>query len=127
MMKKLKFCPLKGDGDFRSDECIAILKEADIICTNPPFSLFREYVGQLMKYEKDFLIIGHQNAITYKDIFPLIKDNKIWLGYGFSGGAGHFYADYEDYATATDRKEGMIRVSGIHWFTNLNIKNVMTD
>ena len=110
---------LQGDGDFRSPECMELLKQADIVVTNPPFSLFREYVAQLMEYDKKFLIIGHQNAITYKEIFPLIKENKIWLGYGFKGGAGHFISRYEDYATATDRKEGMIRVSGVHWFTNL--------
>lgn len=71
---------LKGDGDFRSEECIEILKQADIVCTNPPFSLFREYVAQLMRYDKKFLIIGNGNSITYKEIFPLIKDNSIWLG-----------------------------------------------
>lgn len=73
--------PLKGNGDFRSQECIDILKEADIVITNPPFSLFREYAAQLMEYEKKFLIIGSQNAITYKEFFPLLKDNKVWLGY----------------------------------------------
>ena len=114
--------PLKGDGDFRSRECIELLKQADIVVTNPPFSLFREYVAQLMEYEKKFLIIGHQNAIHYKEIFPLIKQNKIWLGYGFKGGAGHFISQYEDNATAGDHREGMIRVSGVHWFTNLEIK-----
>lgn len=113
---------LKENGDFRSRECIELLKEADIVCTNPPFSLFREYVAQLMKYEKKFLIIGHQNAITYKEIFPLIKGNKMWLGYGFKGGAGHFTSPYEDIATAGDHREGMIRVSGVHWFTNLETK-----
>ena len=71
---------LEGDGDFRSAECIELLKQADIVVTNPPFSLFREYVAQLMEYDKKFLIIGHQNAITYKEIFPLIKDNRLWLG-----------------------------------------------
>ena len=111
--------PLEGDGDFRSAECIELLKQSDIVVTNPPFSKFREYVAQLMKYDKKFLIIGHQNSITYKEIFPLIKENKIWLGMGFKGGAGHFISRYEDTATATDRKEGMIRVSGVHWFTNL--------
>ncbi len=111
---------LKGDGDFRSAESIELLKQADIVVTNPPFSLFREYVAQLIEYDKKFLIIGHQNAITYKEIFKLIKENKIWLGYGFKGGAGHFInKHYENYATATDKKEGMIRVSGVHWFTNL--------
>ncbi len=113
---------LKGNGDFRSQECIELLKEADIVCTNPPFSLFREYVAQLMKYEKKFLIVGHQNAITYKEIFPLIKENKIWLGYGFKGGAAHFSSPYEDIATAGDHKKGMIRVSGVHWYTNLETK-----
>lgn len=112
---------LNGNGDFRSKECIELLKEADIVVTNPPFSLFREYVAQLIQYEKKFIIVGHQNAITYKEIFPLIKDNKIWLGYGFKGGAAHFYSIYEDVATAGNHKTGMIRVSGVNWFTNLEI------
>ncbi|MBQ5691466.1 MAG: adenine-specific methyltransferase EcoRI family protein [Alistipes sp.] len=110
-----------GDGDFRSAECIELLKQADIVVTNPPFSLFREYVAQLIQYDKKFVIIGHQNAITYKEIFPLIKENKIWLGYGFKGGATHFISHYEDTATAGDHREGMIRVSGVVWFTNLDI------
>lgn len=110
----------KGDGDFRSPECVELLKEADIIVTNPPFSLFREYVAQLVAHDKKFIIVGHQNAITYKEIFKLIKDNKLWLGYGFSGGAAHFInTQYEDYASAGNHKEGMIRVSGVTWFTNL--------
>ncbi len=112
---------LRRDGDFRSPECIELLKKADIVVTNPPFSLFREYVEQLIKYDKKFIIIGHQNAITYKEIFRLIKDNKIWLGYGFTGGAAHFITRYEDHATAGNHKEGMVRVSGVHWFTNLDI------
>lgn len=112
----------KGDGDFRSQECIELLKQADIVCTNPPFSLFREYVAQLMEYDKKFLIIGHQNAITYKEVFPLIKDNKIWLGYGFKGNAAHFISKYEDVATASDHQKGRIRVSGVTWYTNLEIK-----
>lgn len=110
---------LQYDGDFRSDECKELLKQADIVVTNPPFSLFREYVAQLIEYDKKFLIIGHQNAITYKEIFPLLKENKIWLGYGFKGGAGHFISKYQDIATAGDHREGMIRVSGVTWFTNL--------
>lgn len=119
---------LKGDGDFRSKECIELLKQADIVVTNPPFSLFREYISQLIEYDKKFVIVGHQNAIKYKEIFPLIRDNKLWLGYGFKGGAGHFINEhYEDYATATDRKEGMIRVSGVHWFTNLEINKRHED
>lgn len=114
---------LKGDGDFRSQECIDLLKQADIVVTNPPFSLFREYVAQLMQYEKKFIIIGNQNALSYKEIFPLIKDNKMWLGYGFKGGAAHFInKHYKDYAAASNHKEGMIRVSGVVWFTNLDIQ-----
>ena len=120
--------PLKGNGDFRSDECIKILEESDIVVTNPPFSLFREYIAQLIEYNKKFVIVGHQNAISYKEIFQLIKENKIWLGYGFKGGAGHFINKfYEDYASASDRKEGMIRVSGVHWFTNLDYKERHED
>ena len=120
--------PLKGNGDFRSKESIDLLTQADIIVTNPPFSLFREYVAQLIEHDKKFIIVGHQNALTYKEIFPLIKENKLWLGYGFKGGAGHFINEhYEDYATATDRKEGMIRVSGVVWFTNLDISKRHED
>lgn len=119
---KVDVKPLKGDGDFRSKECIELLKQADIVVTNPPFSLFREYVAQLMEYNKKFIIVGHQNAISYKEIFPLIKVNKIWVGYGFKGGAAHFISNYEDVATAGNHIEGMIRVSGVMWFTNLEIK-----
>ena len=92
----------KGDGDFRSAECIELLKQADIVVTNPPFSLFREYVAQLVKYEKKFLIIGNQNAIKYKDIFPLFMTNKIWIGYGFKRNCAHFISKYEDNATDAD-------------------------
>ena len=119
---------LKGDGDFRSKECIDLLRQADIVVTNPPFSLFREYVTQLIEYDKKFVIVGHQNAISYKDIFKLIKEDKLWLGYGFKGGAAHFInSHYEDYAAAGDHKEGMIRVSGVHWFTNLDISKRHED
>lgn len=72
---------LKGDGDFRSDECVQLLKQADIVVTNPPFSLFREYIAQLVQYDKKFVVIGNKNAVTFKEVFPLIKDNKVWLGY----------------------------------------------
>lgn len=114
---------LQSDGDFRSKECIELLKQSDVVVTNPPFSLFREYVAQLMEYDKKFVIIGHQNAITYKEIFKLIKENKMWLGYGFKGGAGYFINKcYTDYATASEHKDGMIRVSGVNWFTNIDIK-----
>lgn len=113
--------PLIGDGDFRSRECIDILKEADIVVTNPPFSLFSEYVVQLANFNKKFIIIGHQNAITYKGVFPLIKENKMWLGYGFKRNMAHFIAPhYEDTASDADHREGMIRVSGVVWYTNLD-------
>jgi hypothetical protein len=112
---------LKGDGDFRSRECIDILKKADIIVTNPPFSLFSEYVNQLACCDKKFIIIGHQNAITYKDVFPLLKENRMWLGYGFKRNMAHFIAPhYEDTASDADHREGLIRVSGVVWYTNLD-------
>ena len=117
----------EGDGDFRSRECVELLKQADIVVTNPPFSLFREYVAQLFKYDKKFVIVGHQNAIHYKECFQLIKENKMWLGYGFKGGAGHFISKYEDVASAGDHKVGMIRVSGVNWFTNLEIQKRHED
>ena len=110
---------LEGDGDFHSEEVTKLRDEADVIVTNPPFSLFREFLAWIVEAGKSFLIIGHQNAITYKEIFPLIKANKIWLGKGFKGGAGHFISNYVDYATAGDHREGMIRVSGVIWMTNL--------
>ena len=112
---------LEGDGDFRSEECIRLLKQADIVVTNPPFSLFKEYVAQLIEYDKKFIIVGNQNAITYKDIFKLIKDNKLWLGYGFNRNMAHFVnKHYVDYASDNDHKEGMIRVSGVVWYTNID-------
>ena len=112
---------LQGDGDFRSKECIELLKQADIVVTNPPFSLFREYVAQLIEYDKKFVIIGHQNSMTYKEIFKLIKENKLWLGFGFNRNMAHFVNNhYIDYATDVDHKEGMIRVSGVVWFTNID-------
>ena len=120
--------PLQGDGDFRSPECVDLMHQADVVATNPPFSLFREYVTQLADHGKKFLIVGHQNAVSYKEIFKLIKENKIWLGYGFEGGAAHFInVNYEDYATASDHREGMIRVSGVHWFTNLDTQKRHED
>ena len=111
---------LDGDGDFRSKEVCQLRDEADIIVTNPPFSLFREFLNWIVEANKQFLIIGNQNAITYKEIFPLIKENKVWLGKGFKGGAAHFISTYQDYATAGDHREGMIRVSGVVWFTNID-------
>lgn len=108
-------------GDFRDPECVEFLKQADIVVTNPPFSLFREYLIQLMEYEKKFLIIGSQKSINCKEVFPLFKENKVWWGYGFKGAAAHFYSPYEDTATASDHRKNMIRVSGVTWFTNLEI------
>lgn len=119
---EMEVLPLQGDGDFRSAECIELLKQADIVCTNPPFSLFREYVAQLIKYQKKFLIIGNQNAIHYREIFPLFKNNQIWLGYGFHRNCAHFISRYQDTATDADHRAGMIRVSGVTWFTNLEIQ-----
>jgi hypothetical protein len=111
---------LKGDGDFRSSEIKALRDESDFIITNPPFSLFREFVSWIFETDKKFLIIGNMNAIKYKKVFPLIKDNKMWLGKGFKSMVGHFINKfYTDYATASDHKEGMIRVPGVVWFTNL--------
>ena len=113
---------LKGDGDFRSKECMELLNEADIVVTNPPFSLFREYVSLLIACEKHFIIIGNQNAIAYKEIFPLLQNNEVWLGGGFSGNVGFFESPYEDTAVSSQHKKGLIRVSGVMWFTNLDLK-----
>jgi hypothetical protein len=114
---------LKENGDFRSGECITILKEADIIVTNPPFSLFREYAAQLMEYEKKFLIIGSKNAITYKEIFPLIKEGRMWLGYGFSNGNAFFgVKSPRDFAAGVyDQKTGLVKFRNACWFTNFEI------
>ena len=109
------------NGDFQSEECLKLLKEADIVCTNPPFSLFREYVAQLMEYKKQFLIIGNKNAITYKEIFPLIKSNLIWTGCrGFAGGMW-FFSDYEGKTEKIIDNKKVINVPSI-WFTNLDHK-----
>ena len=116
--------PLKGDGDFRSEECIELLKQADIVCTNPPFSLFREYVAQLVEYDKKFLILGDQNAITYKEIFKLIKENKLWLGYD-NGGTKWFQVP-DDYDIPTESRKKIVNgvkyfsMGRILWFTNLD-------
>ena len=120
-LSEMEVLNLQGDGDFRSEECIELLKQADIVCTNPPFSLFREYVAQLIKYEKKFLIIGNQNAIKYKEIFPLVMQDKIWMGYGFKRNCAHFITKYEDTASDADHREGMIRVPSVTWYTNLEI------
>lgn len=113
--------PLKGDGDFRSEEAIELLKQADIVVTNPPFSLFREYVAQLIKYEKKFLIIGTANAISYKEVFNLIKENKIWLGYGFERGDAFFKTPFgSNYGEGVyDSNTGLVKFRNVAWFTNL--------
>ena len=122
----------KGDGDFRNQECIELLKQADIVSTNPPFSLFREYVEQLMEYNKKFIIIGNQNAITYKEIFKWIKENKLWMGYTPNGRDMLFNVP-DDYAQELikTKKEGSAyrivdgvikgRLGNAAWFTNLDI------
>ena len=109
----------EGNGDFRSAECIELLQRADIVCTNPPFSLLKAYIEQLLSFEKRFLIIAHQHCFTYTSVFHAIKDRKMWLGYGFNRNVGYFTSDYDDYAVADEHKDGMIRVSGVCWLTNL--------
>ena len=114
---------LKGDGDFRSKECIELLKEADIVVTNPPFSLFREYVAQLIEYEKKFIIMGNTNALTYKEIFRLFKEDNIRTGYtNFNVGMFFFVpANTEKFHKIVDGKK-MVRVATSCWFTNLPVK-----
>lgn len=118
---------LQGDGDFRSKECLALLDEADIVVTNPPFSLFREYVATLIEHEKHFIIIGNVNAITYKEFFPLIRDNRVWIGASIHSGDRKFYVpdDYPLNAAGCGIDEDgrrFIRVKGVRWYTNLDIK-----
>jgi len=113
---------LKGNGDFRSSECIELLREADIVATNPPFSLLREYIAQLIKYEKKFVIIGNQNAVTYKEIFPLLRDNKLWMGY-YSGDMEFIVPDYFPPRPIRYREENGVKycsMGNICWFTNLD-------
>lgn len=111
-------------GDFRSPECVAFLKEADIVVTNPPFSLFREYVAQLVKHGKKFLIIGNQNAITYKEIFSLIRDNKLWLG--VDNGGTKWFQVKDEYDIKTESRKKIVNgikyfsMGTIVWFTNLD-------
>lgn len=116
--------PLKGDGDFRSKECIKLLQQADIVVTNPPFSLFREYVAQLIEYEKQFLIIGHQNAIIYKEVFKFIKDNKLWLGVDNYGTKWFGVKDHYDITTESRKKiengKKYFSMGSIVWFTNID-------
>lgn len=117
---------LEGDGDFRSDECFALLDEADIVVTNPPFSLFREYVATLMEHDKKFIIIGNSNAITYKEVFPLIMQNKLWLGVTRSGTGSMWFRIMDDFPVKSGQKvENGVRYQTIGnsaWFTNLDVK-----
>ncbi len=129
-MKRNTRRKLHGDedypaGDFRSAESIALLKQADVVVTNPPFSMFREYVHQLVEYDKKFVIIGNRNALTYKEIFPLIKDNKMWLGNGFKEGNAFFYVpeniDVSYVKGVFDKVKRLVKFRTCCWFTNLDI------
>ena len=119
---------LQGDGDFRSEECIEYLKQADVVVTNPPFSLFRQYVAQLMEYGKKFIIIGNKNAISYKEIFPYIKNNQLWLGVSITSGDREFLIP-NDYVTHSpslhfdEKGNKYLRVPGVCWFTNVDNKS----
>ncbi len=121
--KNNEWSPMDGEGDFRSEESIELLKQADIVVTNPPFSLFREYVAQLMEYDKKFLILGDQNAVTYKETFGYIKDDKLWLGYD-NGGTKWFQVPM-DYDIPTESRKKVVdgvkyfSMGRIMWFTNL--------
>jgi len=120
--KHNEWSPLKEDGDFRSSECIELLKQSDIVVTNPPFSLFREYIKQLFDYSKKFVIIGNMNAITYKEFFPLIKKNHLWLGAGKNDGRNVWYqvpSSYENFHKEEHGKKYAF-VAGTVWFTNLD-------
>lgn len=124
--------PLKQNGDFRSPECIELLKEADIVVTNPPFSLFRDYVAQLMEHDKKFVIIGNVNAITYKDIFKLIKENKVWFWHSIKSwdrefGVPQDYPLNAAWYRVDEHGNKFIRVKGVRWFTNLDYKERHDD
>lgn len=119
--------PLEGNGDFRNQECLDLLDECDIVVTNPPFSLFREYVAVLVEHRKKFLILGNMNALTYKEIFPLIRDNQLWYGASIHSGDRKFYVpdDYPLKASGCGVDENgrkFIRVKGVRWYTNLDYK-----
>lgn len=123
--KHNEWAPLDGEGDFQSLECIELLKQSDIVVTNPPFSLFREYVKQLFEYGKNFVIIGSMNAITYKEVFPKIKENKLWLGPSISSGDREFRVPDSYPITAVgwrvdDEGRKFLRIKGVRWFTNLD-------
>jgi hypothetical protein len=130
--KNNEWTPLEGEGDFRSEESVELLKQADIVVTNPPFSLFREYVAQLMEYDKKFLILGNVNSVTYKECFKLVKENKMWLGASIHSGDREFQVpdDYPLNAAGyrvDDKGNKYIRVKGVRWFTNLDYKERHND
>ena len=129
--KNNEWTPLEGDGDFRSDECVELLKQSDIVVTNPPFSLFREYITQLFDHKKQFLIIGNMNAITYKEVFPMIKANKVWLGNNAKVNGGAMFYEIPEAIANLDqvreikvneqgKKVYITRVQGVRWYTNLD-------
>ena len=119
-VEDLEWTYLDGTGDFRSDEIKAIRDEADVIITNPPFSLFKEFLAWIFEAEKNFVIVGNQNALTYKEVFPLIRGNKMWLGKGFTRSMAHFYTPYVTHSKWIEQEgENVVRVAGVQWFTNL--------
>lgn len=130
--KENELTELKGDGDFRSDECIELLKESDIVVTNPPFSLFREYISVLMENEKSFITMGNKNAITYKEFFPLLKDEKVWVGATSLNGGRWMIMPKEVEVESKKAKidtngDVIINIPGVCWFTNLDIKKRHED
>jgi hypothetical protein len=122
--------PLRQNGDFRSHESIQILKEADIVVTNPPFSLFREYVAQLIEYNKKFLVLGNMNAVTYKETFPILKDEKMWWGVSLSGSNDVYFkvpSDYElpkavGHSRVAEDGTKYFKLRNVVWYTNLDFK-----
>lgn len=122
--KNNEWTPLDGDGDFRSPECVELLKQSDIVVTNPPFSLFREYVKQLVEYNKKFVIIGNMGAVIYKETFPLVREDKMWLGNGFHAGNAFFSIPKEnirDFASGVyDESTGLVKFRNVNWFTNID-------
>lgn len=117
---EINVIPLRGDGDFRGPECIELLQQADIVCTNPPFSLFRDYIAQLARYNKKFLIIGRHDQITYQDVFPLVKENKMWPGVEFGSREYQVPEHYQGKIHRTDRAGNRFtKMGNACWYTNL--------
>tara|TARA_R100000734_G_C3316638_1_gene109237 strand:- start:1003 stop:2013 length:1011 start_codon:yes stop_codon:yes gene_type:complete len=125
-LEEISITNLNGDGDFRSSECIEVLEKSDIVVTNPPFSLFREYVQQLIEHDKKFIIMGHQNAITYKEIFSYIKEGKIWLGHDNGGTKWFEVKNHYEIKTKSRQKtengKKYFSMGNVVWFTNLEIQ-----